>query len=544
MKGGLKKYGLIFFSLCISLVSCGQSQKNKESAQDSAYVDWNRSIAGSFIGQAKPTFDSVEIYSFFKRYPQLKQVEKDVYTFYRNRDFTYAWFDNGTLIEQAGNLYNRIINLDNEGISRKIPYQGMLDSLLHLWELDSRKKPNISLELMLTAHYYIFAKLSWEGMDQSVSESLNWHLPRKKANYEDYLDSLLNGPVNKVPNEPVYRQYALLKAYLLKYKQLEQQESWAPIKYNRSGSQLGDSSLLITKIKKRLYLLEDYSGDTTNTHFDKELYNALKTFQQRNGLAVDGKIGVETVNTLNIPLRNRIRQIVVNMERNRWLPIAGHTDVLAVNIPDFRLHVFHKDSLLWSCKVVVGQGTHPTTVFFGELQWVVFRPYWNVPESIVKHELLPEMKANTNYLASHDMEITGYRNGLPVVRQKPGPNNSLGLVKFLFPNSYNTYLHDTPAKSLFGESSRAFSHGCIRVEEPVKLANFLLRHQTEWTPEKISSAMQHGKETYVRLKVAVPVFIAYFTAFVGQDQKLNFRKDIYDLDEHLANMIFIAPKRK
>jgi murein L,D-transpeptidase YcbB/YkuD len=154
------------------------------------------------------------------------------------------------------------------------------------------------------------------------------------------------------------------------------------------------------------------------------------------------------------------------------------------------------------------------------------------------------MKANANYLASHEMEITGYRNGLPVVRQKPGPNNSLGLVKFLFPNSYNTYLHDTPAKSLFGESSRAFSHGCIRVEEPVKLANFLLRHQTEWTPEKISSAMQHGKETYVKLKVAVPVFIAYFTAFVGQDRKLNFRKDIYDLDEHLANMIFIAPKRK
>ena len=123
------------------------------------------------------------------------------------------------------------------------------------------------------------------------------------------------------------------------------------------------------------------------------------------------------------------------------------------------------------------------------------------------------------------------------MRQKPGPNNALGLVKFLFPNSYNIYLHDTPAKSLFGESSRAFSHGCIRVEEPVKLANFLLRPQAEWTPEKINLAMHNGKENYVNLKPKVPVFIAYFTAFVSQNHQLNFRKDIYNLDEHLANML-------
>ena len=538
MKDCSLKYFLAFILINVSLSSCGQPN-NKEAKQLIAQKNqWEVSIPGSFVEHNKITFDSVEIKSFFKKYPQLKTVEDDVIVFYSSRDYAYAWFDNGKLIEQAGNLFNRIINLESEGIYTKIPYQKTLDSLYNLSDAKPQKQPNLSLELMLTANYFVFSKLSWEGMDKSMSESLKWHLPRKKVNYEHYLDSLLeNTNHQKLLQEPVYRQYDLLKAYLKKYKDLNNTQTWAAIKYSKKGSLGGDTSRLIAQIKKRLYLLEDFKGDTTNNIFDDNFYNGLKSFQQRNGLSVDGKIGLETINTLNIPLKRRIRQIVVNMERNRWLPITKYEDVLAVNIPDFKLHVFHKDSLLWSCKVVVGQSTHPTTVFYGEIQHVVFSPYWNVPESIVRNEIVPQMRKQSNYLATHDMEITGHRNGLPIMRQKPGPNNALGLVKFLFPNSYNIYLHDTPAKSLFGESSRAFSHGCIRVEEPVKLANFLLRFQTEWTPEKINSAMHNGKETYVNLKPKVPVFIAYFTAFVGQNHQLNFRKDIYNLDEHLANML-------
>ncbi len=532
------KYFLAFILINVSLSSCGQPNNKRATQLISKKNQWEVSIPGSFVEHNKITFDSVEIKSFFKKYPQLKTVEDDVIVFYSSRDYAYAWFDNGKLIEQAGNLFNRIINLESEGIYTKIPYQKTLDSLYNLSDAKPQKQPNLSLELMLTANYFVFSKLSWEGMDKSMSESLKWHLPRKKVNYEHYLDSLLeNTNHQKLLQEPVYRQYDLLKAYLKKYKDLNNTQTWAAIKYSKKGSLGGDTSRLIAQIKKRLYLLEDFKGDTTNNIFDDNFYNGLKSFQQRNGLSVDGKIGLETINTLNIPLKRRIRQIVVNMERNRWLPITKYEDVLAVNIPDFKLHVFHKDSLLWSCKVVVGQSTHPTTVFYGEIQHVVFSPYWNVPESIVRNEIVPQMRKQSNYLATHDMEITGHRNGLPIMRQKPGPNNALGLVKFLFPNSYNIYLHDTPAKSLFGESSRAFSHGCIRVEEPVKLANFLLRFQTEWTPEKINSAMHNGKETYVNLKPKVPVFIAYFTAFVGQNHQLNFRKDIYNLDEHLANML-------
>ncbi|MEO5909905.1 MAG: L,D-transpeptidase family protein [Pelobium sp.] len=529
---------LAFLLLNVSLSSCGQPHL-PETQQDFAKKNWDASISGSFVAQNELTFDSLVLKSFFKSHPQLKQVEDDVVLFYRSRNFAYAWFDDGKLIEQAGNLYNRVINLQNEGVSKKIPYQASLDSLFNLFEVEEhQKKPNILLELMLTADYFVFSKLSWEGVDQSVSESLKWHLPRKKVNYEHYLDSILeNTNAKNTIKEPVYRQYDLLKTYLKKYKDLERKEIWTALQYTKNGSQLGDTSLLIAQIKKRLFLLNDFKGDTSNAIFDLSFYNALKVFQQRNGLTVDGLIGNETIKILNIPLKSRIRQIIVNMERNRWLPIAEYEDVLAVNIPDFKLHVFHKDSLLWSCKVVVGQSIHPTTVFFGEVQNVVFSPYWNVPESIVRNEILPQIRKHANYLATHDMEITGYSNGLPNVRQKPGPNNALGLVKFLFPNIYNTYLHDTPAKSLFGETSRAFSHGCIRVEEPVKLANFLLRNQTAWTPEKINSAMHSGHEKYVKLNTKVPVFIAYFTAFVGQNNQLNFRKDIYNLDEHLADML-------
>ncbi|HMG10141.1 MAG TPA: L,D-transpeptidase family protein, partial [Mucilaginibacter sp.] len=224
-------------------------------------------------------------------------------------------------------------------------------------------------------------------------------------------------------------------------------------------------------------------------------------------------------------------------ERCRWLPVSLNTDYLAVNIPEFKLHVYHADSLLWSCNVVVGQEVHQTVIFYGVMQFVVFSPYWNLPESIIRNEVLPAIKRNPNYINEHNMLITGKVNGLPVIKQKPGPANSLGLVKFLFPNSYSIYLHDTPSKSLFGESSRAFSHGCIRVGEPARLASFLLKYDSTWTAARINKAMHLGKEQQITLQQKTPVFIAYFTAFTDRSNKLNFRKDIYNRDERLASMI-------
>ena len=191
--------------------------------------------------------------------------------------------------------------------------------------------------------------------------------------------------------------------------------------------------------------------------------------------------------------------------------------------------------------VVVGKEGHNTTTFTGNLNQVVFSPYWNVPPSIVQKEILPEIEKNPNYLASQNMEVTGTdEDGLPEIRQLPGDKNSLGKVKFLFPNSFNIYFHDTPAKDLFNRSKRAFSHGCIRLAEPEKMAQYLLRHQPEWTPERISEAMNAGKEKFVQLKDPVHVFITYYTAWVDESGKMNFREDIYGHDARMLEKMFGA----
>lgn len=481
-------------------------------------------------------FDSTQINAFLVGFPKLKRYENELRAFYRNRDFSYVWFQDGRLIEQAGNLTNRILNLKEDGVFRHLSYAVILDSLTHKEYIDTI--PNIKLELLLTAEYFVFSSLVWEGMDIFASDENSWFLPRKKVSYDLYLDSLLQSPTYDLhTKEPVYRQYELLKTNLRKYSQLDTQTNWVQINKKTEGTRSDGNALMISQVKKRLFQLEDYSGKLLDTLFDNELSMALTRFQQRHGLNPSGKIDKQTLEELNVPIRTRIRQILVNMERSRWLPVTSEGDYVAVNIPEFKMHVYHADSLLWSCKAVVGKTAHPTTLFYGEINQVVFSPYWNIPESIVSKEILPGMKRDSRYLTKHRMEITGQRNGLPIIRQKPGLSNSLGLVKFLFPNSYSIYLHDTPSKSLFNETTRAFSHGCIRIEQPEKLAAFLLKDDHEWSKGAIRSAMHAGEEHYVSITKKVPVYIAYLTAFIDRDNRLNFRKDIYDLDSRLASMI-------
>ena len=531
------KYVFISISIFSSLAGCGQPAK-KVNKTDSLKKNWEETVEGGFSAQSVLVFDSTQIESFLTKYPNVKGYENEIRSFYRKRNFAYAWFDHGSLIEQAGNLANKILNLRSEGVYKQLRYQNALDSLMYgVNKNTDASKPDITLELLLTSEYFVFSKLAWEGMNASVSKSSKWYLPRKTIAYNQYLDSLLITPVSEIEDEPVYRQYGLLKGYLKKYRKLDAEEAWAPIVIDKKSLKQGDTTFVLKAIKSRLIKLGDFQGDTLNNLFDDELSIAVKHFQNRNGLEPDGILNKETVAELNIPLKTRIKQILVNMERSRWLPPTLAGDYVAVNIPEFKLHVYHADSLLWSCNAVVGKRAHATTLFYGEIKYVVFSPYWNVPPGILENEIIPGMNRNPKYLANHNMEVTGYRGGLPVVRQRPGANNSLGLVKFLFPNSYNIYLHDSPAKSLFGETSRAFSHGCVRIAEPAKLAAFLLKYSDEWNEEKIDRAMHKGIERSVTLKKTVPVFIAYFTAFIDRNHNLNFRKDIYNLDDRLAATI-------
>jgi len=242
---------------------------------------------------------------------------------------------------------------------------------------------------------------------------------------------------------------------------------------------------------------------------------------------------------MNIPAVQRVEQILMNMDRMRWLTTNEATgNLIVVNIPEFVLHLYNGKQKVFDMDVVVGKEGHNTMMFNGDMNQIVFCPYWNVPQSIVSHEILPAMEKHPGYLEKENMEITGNEDGLPVIRQRPGEKNALGRVKFLFPNSFNIYFHDTPAKSLFQKDKRAYSHGCIRLKEPEKLANYVLRNQPEWTPEKIEEAMNSGDERFVKIKDPIPVLITYYTAWVDDNGQLNFREDIYGHDTNLAGKMF------
>lgn len=304
------------------------------------------------------------------------------------------------------------------------------------------------------------------------------------------------------------------------------------INANENKYVIGDSGSTIRQIKNKLQLLGDLPNGNAGDEYDSVMLSAVSNFQERVGLRITGKIGPAEIKALNISMHQRIETILVNMERCRWVSAELSNNYLLVNIPEYKLYVYEQDSIAWHMNVVVGRDQSKTVVFNGNIKYIVFSPYWYLPESIIKNETLPAIKRNKNYLDNHNMEWNEGR-----IRQKPGPNNALGQVKFLFPNSHSIYLHDSPAKSLFRETNRAFSHGCIRLAEPEKLATYLLRHDTSWTKDKIENAMTSKKELYVTLKKPEPVFIAYFTAWVDKDGKLNFRNDIYERDTRLLEML-------
>ncbi|MBB5396849.1 murein L,D-transpeptidase [Mucilaginibacter sp. AK015] len=538
MAVGVSKVIVALLTLLMYLPACSQQKASNPANVDTPPDQWNQSVRGNFSSQTKVTLDSTRLKFFFGKYPVLMRYAKDIEGFYRRRQYAFAWFENGQLIEQASNLANRVRNLKLEGLQQQAPYQQALDSLLFAGNPSSRTA-DTDLELMLTAQYFVFANLAWTGQGAATSLSVNWYLPRKKIDYQQYLDTLIAArPTGVVPGEPVYRHYELLRHFLIKYHQLAA-ENWAAIWLPRD-LKLGDTSAAVRSVKVRLMRLDDFSGDTTNSVFNEELGRAVQLFQERHGLLINGILNAETLKELNVTPQKRIEQLIVNMERSRWLPVQLKGDYLAVNIPEFKLHVYHADSLLWSCNAVVGKTMNRTTVFYGEVKYIVFSPYWNVPPGILRQEILPAIQRNPNYLTTHNMEITGQRNGLPVVRQKPGPDNPLGLVKFLFPNTYNIYLHDTPSKSLFDQSTRAFSHGCIRISEPERLATFLLKDRQDWPVEKIRRYMNAGKENTLTLQHATPVFIAYFTAFVDRAGRLNFRRDIYNMDQKLLGALLVS----
>lgn len=526
---------MLLVGVLLFLISCGNNhQSSTEIINDSTNLLGNEelTIKGNFSPQRVLVLNQQDIPEFFEQHPELQTFDSSLNAFYQLREFRYAWFDENGLTEPANHLFTRLSNLKDEGLKLYPPYIDQLDSLLMEDQILSVKK-DIQTELLLSSLYFYYAKHVWEGMDEKASLQQEWYLPRKKINAAALLDSILalKDPTQNI-EKPLYRQYYLLRDELKKYHQIAEQGGWKSIQTKLKKIQLNDSTPEVFDIKSRLVVTGELATHDSTQIFNDSLLQAVKLFQENHGLEPDGVVGPNMIKALNISVEKRIEQIIVNMERCRWMPAHINKEYLVVNIPDYKLFAFKGDSLLWRMNVVVGKALHKTVVFYGELKYVVFSPYWNVPNSIYKAEILPAMLKDSTYLERNQMEKYGN-----TVRQKPGPNNSLGLVKFLFPNSYNIYLHDTPSKSLFTKSARAFSHGCVRVADPLFLSKYLLKEKPEWTEEKIIEAMNKGKERYIQLNETVPVFIVYLTAFVSSEGYLQFRGDIYNRDNRLAETI-------
>jgi murein L,D-transpeptidase YcbB/YkuD len=531
---------LILVSLSVCAIACNGNNTKTITIVKKDTIPTNPDEAGilnSFEPAGKISLDSMLLPKFFNKYPLLKPHQKEVTTLYSRNHYKYIWFDRQGLIEQANNLYNTMNNLPEQGISDSIPYQQILEEKM---EAIGNEGQNIKLdaetELLLSAGYITYAKKVVTGtLDAATAKKIDWNLPRKKLSYVELLDSVLAAPFTAVKEKINIKQYYLLQDYLKKYRELEKGGGWKTIPTDPKKKTLkpGDTSAIIPLIRERLVFTQDLASNNNSNLYDQSLYEAMIHYKIRNGNKEDSLITTTHIAEMNIPLSKRIEQIIVNMERCRWIPIIPEkANYILVNIPEYRLHYIKNGQPILESAVVVGKPMTKTVIFSGDLKYVVFSPYWYIPQSIINGEVKPGMARNKNYLASHNMEWNGGN-----VRQKPGPANSLGLVKFIFPNSNNIYLHDSPSKPLFKEETRAFSHGCIRVAKPKELAMTILADDPNWDEKKITQAMNKGTEQSYTIKKTIPVYIGYFTAWVDNAGVLNFRKDIYSRDGRLAAMI-------
>jgi murein L,D-transpeptidase YcbB/YkuD len=538
---------LFHLTLCGSLLAACQNNSTTGKADDDKDDNDNISKRDYSITRANAYstlfLDSTAVEKFLSDKKVTPRIARRIRSFYNTRNYQFAWFSGDGLTEQAlafWNLHDYVTTYDNDTSLRDKALQKRMDALVAEEDLSvsASDKSSINTELTLTQHFIQYILNNYEKGYVKRKE-MERFIPFKKEDPMALADSLLNKKHKDDKYfEDVNQSYKLLKDQLAKYYNIAKQGGWPQVTTTKKSLKKGSTDPAVAVMKKRLQLTGDLTGNDTSQVFNDTLENAVKTFQSRFGYKPDGIITATLIKDMNVPVIKRLEQILMNMGRMRWMPEAENGQLILVNIPEFELHVYEGKKKAFDMYVVVGKEGHNTMMFSGDLNQIVFSPYWNVPPSIVRNEILPAMANNPDYLANQNMEEIGTEDGLPKIRQLPGGKNSLGRVKFLFPNSFNIYFHDTPAKALFEKDKRAYSHGCIRLAEPEKMANYLLRNNPEWTPEKINSAMNSGNEQFVKLKKPVPVIITYYTAWVDENGQLNFRDDIYTHDQKLASKMF------
>ncbi|HOD34794.1 MAG TPA: L,D-transpeptidase family protein [Syntrophales bacterium] len=487
--------------------------------------------------------------------------------FYANREYRLAWSSEEKPLPQADALIKFIRNVDREALN---PLDYHLDILEYLQSEMAKataraEKPLSALrgdfDLLMTDAFLLCGSHIVSGRVDPEKIHEDW-FARKR--YED-LASVLQVALDTnsveetlrslIPKHPGYER---LKKALLDYRRMAAGDPW-PVLPDGPTLRKDDQGEAVVTLRKRLALTGDLAASQSGGDlFDDALEAAVIKFQARHGIDPDGAVGHATRRTLNTPAEVRVRQVELNLERWRWLPAElGRRHVL-VNIAGFSLEVVENDRVILPMKVIVGKNYQRTPVFSGKMTYVEINPYWNVPASIATKELLPKIQKDARYLKKEKMRVIRNSDSKRIdfvnpgdinwselsegnfpyrLRQEPGPKNPLGRIKFMFPNKYGVYLHDTSEPALFERTRREFSHGCIRIEKPLDFAEYVLRGDLEWTRENIEAAIAAKKTRVVTLPEPIPVHILYWTAWVDEDGTAHFRNDIYERDEDLARAL-------
>jgi L,D-transpeptidase YcbB len=532
---------LVVFNSCTQVAgwfgknSDSTSGKNSDSSSYAAYArDESITEANAY---SDLFLDSNAVETYIQKEKLNDSSANAMRNFYKVRNYQYAWFTSGGPTEQARGLWSLYASEGDS--SSKDPAKGLdkrMDTLLQHDSITIAKNDSsfVQTELTLTQQLIQYAS---ENPQHINKEAIYYLVPAKKMDAMEYADSILN----KQKDSAMYagnKNYNLLKGQLANYYSIAKNGGWGTIS---STGQLkkGMKSPAVSTLKKRLQLSKDYNGADTTNVFSDSLVTAVKSFQQRNGLKPTGIVNDSMITILNVSVEQRIQQIIVNMNRTLWMPQQNDSSRIEVNIPSQMLIAYADSGKAFEMPVIVGKEGNSTVMFSSGINQIVFNPAWNIPESIVKNEIMPKMKSDATYLKKNNIEVVK-QGDIPELRQLPGKNNPLGKVKFLFPNNHDIYLHDTPDKTAFSKQDRTLSHGCIRVADASKLAQYLLKDQSDWTVQKINAAMNSDKEQTVDLKTKQPVNISYLTAWVDENGMMNFRPDVYNHDKDEMAKMFVS----
>jgi murein L,D-transpeptidase YcbB/YkuD len=493
---------------------------------------------------------------------------KEIQSIYSEREYIEIWLLNGRLSKIGEEMLAYIEGSKYDGLQPEDYNLIQIYNMSSDPEKKNKKFRNLSsdekvnLELLLTDGFFNLAQDIEKGKVNPSSLDPNWKFEEKKSeiNYSEILAEIANGksiPTTFLKLYPSSKLYGQGKKAIENLYEIQKNDTLTWSYESVEGAiEVGQLHAAIPAIRKRLIFwnfLKPYEMEAP-TLFDSTMLVGLKKYQESNGMNPDGVIGSLVAESLNKSPQDLIDIASINMERLRWMPeLDWDQEMVLVNIANYQLDFMKKSDTTFSAKVIVGKEYNESPTFTAPMSYIAFSPYWNIPSSITHDEIIPAVQKDKSYLSKKNMEvITGDgellnmknvdwnlksgENFPYLIRQKPGGDNSLGLVKFMFPNEYNIYIHDTPARSLFDRESRALSHGCIRIQNPDQFAKILLDDKS-WTDEKIQKAMHQETEEVVKLDREIPVVIVYMTFWADRDGKANFRSDVYNRDEALLNAL-------